>query len=460
MKESSSHDYFSAELALPVPAAEAFAWHERPGTFERLQPPWEPLKILKKPTSLEPGNVVELESKLGPFPLKMRFVHGAYRQGELFCDSQERGPFRTWRHEHRFLDRSGGSVLEDVIQYEIPGGSLGRRLAGKGIRKRIERMFAYRHAITHHDLSMANTEKITFLITGISGLIGSAVRAYLESQGHTVRGLSRNPQGDHQRHWDPEKGVLDKSDLEGVDVVLHLAGESIDQRWNSEAMNRIRKSRKISTRLLADRMASLEQLPALFFSASGINYYGDRAEGSVDESSEPGDSFLADVCREWESATQPAEEAGIRVIHLRTGVVLDPRGGILDRLLPLFTKGLGGKVGSGKQRVSWILLEDYIAILEFLRAQTDIEGPVNVVTPHPVTNEELVKALGKVLGKPTAIPVPALAVKAALGRMGKALALGDLAVQPQVLKDHDYSFRYPEIEPALAFILGKSLQDS
>lgn len=392
--------------------------------------------------------------------MRMRFVHGEYRKGELFCDSQEKGPFRSWKHEHRFRDHPSGSVLEDFIQYQVPGGMLGRQLGGRGVRKRIERMFAYRHAITHHDLSMANTEKKTFLITGISGLIGSAVSAYLQAQGHTVRGLSRNPQGDSQTHWDPEKGILDKADLEGTDIVLHLAGESIDQRWTSEAMSRIRKSRKISTRLLADRLASLEQPPDLFFSASGINYYGDRVEGKVDENSEAGNSFLAEVCQEWEAATQPAEDAGIRVIHLRTGVVLDPRGGILDRLLPLFKKGLGGKVGSGKQRVSWILLEDYIGILEFLRNHTEIEGPVNVVTPEAVTNEELVKALGKVLGKPTAIPVPAFAVKAALGRMGKALALGDLAVHPQILEAHGYSFQYPEIESALAFILGKSLQDS
>lgn len=458
-KDSGTYE-FSATLDLPVSAEAAFAWHEQSGAFERLQPPWEPLRVLDKPLSLQPGNRVVLESRLGPFSLEMRFVHGEYRKGEQFTDSQEKGPFRSWVHEHRFRNQTGGAVMQDYIRYRLPGGRVGRFFGSNLVRSRLERMFAYRHAITHNDLSMANTETKTFLITGITGLIGNAVSAYLKSQGHTVRGLSRSPEGQEQRHWDPAQGILDKKDLEGVDVVLHLAGEPIDQRWSTEVMNRIRKSRKISTRLLADRLAALDRPPEVFLSASGINVYGDRVDASVDESSELGNSFLAEVCREWEAATEPAENAGIRVVNLRTGVVMDPRGGILERLLPIFKKGLGGKVGSGKQRISWLLLEDYIGILELLRAHTNISGPVNLVSPNPVTNEEFVHALGEVLGKPTAIPVPAFAVKAALGRMGKALALGDLEVRPGVLEREGYDFKYPEIKPALAFILGKSLQET
>jgi len=306
---------------------------------------------------------------------------------------------------------------------------------------------------------MSETRYQTILITGINGMIGSAAEAYFSSQGYGVRGLSGNPRKSNHFHWNPERGEIDTKAMDGVDVVLHLAGEPVFQRWTAAVKNRIRKSRKLGTRLLAERCAAQERPPRVLISSSGINYYGDNREETVDEGSEPGSSFLAEVCKDWEAATQPAENAGIRVLRLRTGVILAPQGGALAQMLPIFRKGLGGRVGSGKQRLSWIILDDYLGATDYLLNTHSIEGPVNMVTPNPVTNAEFASTLGNVLGKPAVVPVPAMAIKAAYGAMGKATVLGDLAVAPGVLNRAGYSFLYPELKPALEYILDKSLQE-
>mgnify|MGYP006267223263 CR=1 FL=1 len=451
---------FQKTLTLPVSAEAAFAWHERPGAFRRLQPPWEPLEVVATAASLRPGHRVSLVSRLGPLRLPMVFEHGAYEAGCLFTDRQIRGPFASWIHEHRFRNGKNRPVMEDHIRYTVPGGRLGELVAGKAIRRRIERMFAYRHRITLYDLAMPPITPQTLLITGNSGFIGRAVSAYFSTRGHTVKGLSRSPEGPEEIGWDPERGVLRTEDLEGIDAVIHLAGEPIDQRWDAAAMSRIRKSRKLGTRLLAERLAKLKRPPRVLLCASGINYYGDRREEPVDESSDPGSSYLADVCVEWEAACEPARQAGIRVVQMRTGVVLDPRGGALKKLVPIFKSGLGGKVGSGKQRMSWILLEEIPLVMEFLLGKEGVEGPVNLVAPQVVTNAEFSKTLGKALGKPAAVPVPAVAIRMAYGKMGKATILGDLAVSPIRLEENGYAFRYPDLEEGLRFILGKSLHEA
>ncbi len=451
---------FVRVLKLPVPVREAFAWHERPGAFRRLQPPWEPLEVKTTARSLLPGQRVELVSRLGLLRLPMEFEHGPYEQNQLFTDRQVRGPFTIWVHEHRFLGGNDQPILEDHIRYRVPGGRLGELIAGRAIRKRIERMFAYRHQITLSDLSMSPATPQTVLITGISGFVGSAVSAYFSTRGHTVKGLSRHPEGPEQIGWDPERGILEAKELEGIDSVIHLAGEPIDQRWKPAAMSRIRKSRKLGTRLLAERLAKLKHPPKVLLCASGINYYGDRRDEVLDERSDPGSSFLADVCVEWEAACEPAQKAGIRVVNMRTGVVLDPRGGALKKLLPIFRAGLGGKVGSGRQRMSWILLEELPLIMEFLMENESLEGGVNLVAPQVVTNAEFSKTLGKVLGKPAAVPVPATAIHVVYGKMGKATILGDLAVTPGRLDASGYRFRHPDLEKGLGFILGKSLHEA
>lgn len=291
-------------------------------------------------------------------------------------------------------------------------------------------------------------------------MLGTHLKAALAAEGFEVRGLSRKPQGADEWSWDPERGQLAPDALDWADAVVHLAGSPIARRWSKSVKNEIRRSRKLGTRLLAERMARAETPPQVLLSASGINFYGDRREGRLTEESEAGKGFLAEVCRDWEAATESADAAGIRVAWLRTGVVLSPEGGALARLLPIFKSGLGGPVGSGNQRMSWILPVDFAGGVVHLLRRPELAGAVNMTSPGAVTNREFAQALGKALGKAARVPAPALAVRLAFGEMGRATVLGDLEVEPRRLLDSGYDFRFPEIGKALNFILGKSLQRS
>ena len=286
-------------------------------------------------------------------------------------------------------------------------------------------------------------------MTGSSGLIGSALLKYLTREGYSVSFLKRTKVlGANEFFWDPSRGEIDKLALKGIDAVVHLAGEPIAQRWSSSAKKRIVDSRVNGTRLLAEIIAQSNALPSLIC-ASGANYYGDRAEGIVDESSPPGQGFLAEVCRQWESAANPAIEAGGRVVFMRTGIVLSGHGGALAKMLPFFKLGVGGRIGHGRQKMSWICLPDLVSAYVFAVENVSLQGAVNAVAPEPVTNRKFTKTLGKVLGRPTVFSVPASLVKMLFGEMGKETVLSDIGVIPESLTELGFEWQQAELEIAL-----------
>lgn len=296
------------------------------------------------------------------------------------------------------------------------------------------------------------SEKKTILITGATGLIGRPLCEQLEASGHRLRTLSRGTKGDFR--WNPAKGELPPEALEGVDAVIHLAGESVAQRWTSEAKQGILQSRTQSTELLARRILEGDRRPT-FISASGINFYGYDRDEPVDESSSSGEGFLAEVCRQWEAAAKPLEEAGCRCVYLRTGVVLSGEGGALAKMLPPFKAGVGGRIGDGKQAMSWIALEDLVRIYVACVGNSAIRGPLNAVAPEPVSNQDFGSTLGKVLGRPTFIPTPAFAIRALFGEMGKETVLSNLAVKPTSLKNLNFDWTYPDLESTLSHTLNQ-----
>jgi uncharacterized protein (TIGR01777 family) len=295
-------------------------------------------------------------------------------------------------------------------------------------------------------------------ITGASGMVGTALADALESDGHLVRRLVRGNVNDSEReiHWDPDAGQIDAAELNGIDAVVHLAGENIaSHRWTADFKRRILESRKKGTRLLASALAALNMKPSVLVSASATGFYGVRGDEVVDERSPSGSGFLAEVCREWEAAAEPARAAGIRVVNLRIGPVLSPKGGALAKMLPPFRMGLGGVIGSGRQYFSWIEVDDLVSIIEFALENESMNGPVNAVTPDAVTNYEFTKTLGRVLGRPTIFPMPAFAARLAFGEMADEMLIGGVRVSPHALTDAGFKFAYWQLEPALRHLLAK-----
>ena len=299
--------------------------------------------------------------------------------------------------------------------------------------------------------------RMKVIVTGSSGLVGQPLLARLREAGHEPHTLVRRPAiNGHDIQWDPAAGTLRDGALEGFDGVVHLAGESIAEgAWSEEKMRRIRDSRVDGTRFLCERLAALEHKPKVLVCASAVGFYGDRADEELDEASAPGSNFLAQVCREWEEACEPARQAGIRVVNLRIGVVLSKDGGALAKMLLPFKLGLAGKIGSGQQWMSWIELDDVVgAILHALETES-LAGPVNAVSPETVTNAEYTKALGRVLSRPTWLTMPAFGARLAFGQMADELLLASIRVTPRTLLESGYHFKHGALEGALRATLGR-----
>ncbi len=296
------------------------------------------------------------------------------------------------------------------------------------------------------------------VVSGSTGLVGSALTPVLASLGHDVMPLVRRrpAAGERVLAWDPERGMIDCDGLEGIDVAIHLAGESVFGRWSPAKKRRIRESRVQGTRLLSDALAGLTRPPKTLLAASAIGYYGDRGDEAVSEWSAPGEDFLAYVSRDWEGATTAAARAGIRVVNMRFGVVLAAAGGALAKMLPAFRFGLGGRVGSGNQYLSWITLDDTLNAIVHVLATPRLVGPVNLTAPNPVTNREFTRALGQVLRRPTVLTVPTFALRIAFGTEGAAMLQGGQRVLPGCLQASGFQFRFDTLEPALRHLLAPS----
>lgn len=444
-------------------SAEAlFAWHERPGAFERLSPPWDRPRVLSAEGGIRDGARVRLSVRTGPVRTTWELEHEGYQAGRQFCDVMRRGPFAAWRHVHAFRPHPLGSELEDRIDCALPGGWLGAALGGGHTQRTLERVFRYRHAVTAGDLARhapwADQPRRRVAITGASGFLGSALAAFLSTGGHTVVRVGRGPvrPGVVDVSWDPARGVLDHRALAGVDAVIHLAGAPIARRWTVAHRAAIRDSRVAGTRLLADTLARLDRPPAVLLSGSAIGFYGSQGDTLLDEQSPAGTGFLAEVGRAWEAATAGAEAAGIRVVHLRTGIVQGAAGGALAVQRLPFALGVGGRLGTGRQWLSPIALDDEIGAIHHCLMDDRLRGPVNLVGPEPVTNAECTRTLARVLHRPALAAVPGWALRLAMGTdMANETVLASQRVHPGVLLAHGFTFRFPTLESMLRFELGR-----
>ena len=289
------------------------------------------------------------------------------------------------------------------------------------------------------------------LITGASGFIGGALQRLLRENGHDLLLASRSePRDASWVQWSVEDGFTDPTKLEGIDAVIHLAGESISGlRWTDEKKKAIRNSRVLGTRNIVDTISELERRPSVLIAASAVGFYGDRGDEILTEKSKSGKTFLADVCREWEAESRRAEDSGVRTVLLRTGLVMSKEGGALGTMLLPFNMGLGGVIGDGKQWMSWISLDDHIRVITTALENENIRGAVNSVSPEPVTNEEFTKIMGEVLYRPTFIPVPEFAVHLMLGEMGEELLLNSERAVPKRLTDLGFEFKFPDLKKAI-----------
>jgi uncharacterized protein (TIGR01777 family) len=445
------------ESVVDHPLDEVFAWHTRPGAMRRLVPPWQPMTVVAETSSLADGRAI-----LG-LPGGLRWVAqhepAGYDPPRRFVDVLSSDGLRSlparlvarWRHTHEFEDASDAGAartrVHDRVEAPVPEAAL-------------RSTFVYRHRqladdlAAHQDAALCGPRPLVIAVTGSSGLVGSQVTAMLSTGGYEVIRLVRSsPSGPGERQWDPQRpapGLLD-----GVDAVVHLAGESIAGRFTDAHRQSIRDSRIEPTRRLAE-LAGRSGGVRVFVSASAIGYYGfDRGDALLCEESMRGDGFLADVVADWEAATAPAAEAGLRVALVRTGIVQAANGGTLRLMRPLFSAGLGGRLGTGRQWLSWIGLDDLVDV--YYRAIYDerLTGPVNAVAPNPVRNVDYTKALAHVLHRPALLPVPSLGPRILLGEQGaRELAQASQRVLPTKLQALGHRFRQPAVEEALAHQLG------
>ncbi len=443
---------------LPHPAEAVYAWHTRAGAFERLAPPWEPVTVVERHGTIEEGRVT-LHVPIGPLRTTWIAEHHDGIPGREFRDRQVEGPFETWHHIHLFEPLPGGGCrMTDRVEFRLPLGGLGELAEGM-VRERIARMLRYRHDTLEADLAAhaaGPRPPLRVAISGASGLIGTTLRAFLTTGGHEVVAITRGETGPAAIHWDPREGAIEASRLEGFDAVVHLAGENIaGSRWDTETKQRILESRREGTELIAETLAQLDNPPRVLVSSSAVGYYGDRGDELLDEGSLPGEGFLPGVAVAWERSAEPARAAGIRVVHPRTATVLTPAGGALERLLLPFRLGAGGRLGNGRQYMSWISIDDLVGAIYHAIATPALTGAANAAAPEPVTNAGFTRTLAHVLGRPALLPVPAAALRIALGEMADPLLLASARVRPDALLRSGYRFRHPDLETALRHVLGR-----
>ena len=447
---------------MPVSARTLFDWHAQPGAFERLTPAWQPSRVVSRTGGITDGSRVEVAVPIlhGLVHQRMLMEHRGYVHGSQFTDTQLEGPFRRWEHRHSMhAAPDGSSVLEDQIDYELPLGILGDFGGGWFVRHQLEQLFGFRHARTLVDLErheeFRDQPRRTVAITGGTGMIGSALTWFLRTGGHTVRWITRRPDASRgDIGWNPETGTLDPATLSGVDSVIHLAGANVGERWTAEHKREILASRQQGTRSIVKAMLGMAKPADVLISGSAVGYYGDTGSMVLDETSPIGHDFLASVTKVWEDETHPAADTGIRVAVARTGVVLSPASGALAKMLPAFRLGLGGPLGSGKQWMSWISLDDQIGALHYLLMNRTCRGAYNLTAPAPVPNAEFVHELGHVLGRPAFVPVPSFALRALFGELAEGTILGGQRALPVRLQGAGFRFTRPTLADALRFELG------
>ena len=451
------------ECEVPFAVDEVFAWHMRPGALERLLPPWEDVRVLSREGEIDDGGVVRIQARRGPLKANLKVRHTAFERDRMFRDEQVSGPLESWVHDHEFEPRGGGAtLLRDRIVWEPPLGPAANVFTRGVIESELKRFFAFRCRRIALDMARHAAYRgppLRVAVTGASGFVGSALCDFLTTGGHEVLPIvRRKPNRERgEIYWDPMERRIEGQRLEGVDALVHLAGESLSRgRWTPAKKKAIWQSRIVGTRLLVAALSRLHRPPRVFVSSSAIGYYGNRGTERLTEASRPGKGFLADLCREWESEAARAASAGVRVVQLRTGLALSPAGGALGTMLLPFKMGIGGRLGTGRQYVSWIDHDDLVALIFHAITTPSLKGPVNATAPHPVPNATFTTNLGRVLRRPTLLPVPSLAVKGMFGEMGTALLLEGARVVPDAAVRSGFRFDFEGLAESLAYQLGQS----
>jgi uncharacterized protein (TIGR01777 family) len=454
---------------MPVSAAELYDWHARPLAFQRLQPPWERIDLMAAVGRFgTDGYRVEFRTPIvGPLTTTWEAEAFDFQPGKQFQDRQLRGPFAFWNHTHRMIPNGpDSSFLEEHIEYRLPFRYLGNLLGDGTARRKLSAVFAYRHALQASDLrrhkQYRDRPRLTVLVTGSRGLVGADLVPFLTTGGHRVvrlvtgKGGPRFDDGTRWVSWNPT-APLDPAVLDGVDAIIHLAGDNVaDGRWNAEKKRRILESRTLPTKHLADAVAALpsDRRPKSFISASAVGFYGSRGDEELNEGSNRGTGFFPDVCEAWEAATTPAARSGVRTAHLRIGVVLSPKGAALGKQLFAFRAGMGAVLGSGQQWTPWITVGDVVGAIHHSLMNDSVSGPVNVCAPTPVTNRVFTKTLGRVLRRPAIFWLPRPALRLMFGEVADDALLASMRAVPKKLLDSGFVFDHDDLKAALKFLLG------
>ncbi len=443
-----------------VNAAAVFDWHGRPGAMDRLTPAALARVVTPAPAGLPLGAHARL--RVGPGPglpwLAAHTSRSSPDQGSGpygFIDEQLRGPFSSWTHHHLFIDHPDACVVREEVAWRLPAAL---RAGSGAVQTMVDQMLAYRSRQLRDDLAWTarhkGTAPLTVAVSGASGLVGRQLTAFLASQGHRVlRLVRRSTVGAGMIAWSPDDDRIDGEALREVDVVVHLAGEPIGKRFTAAHKEKILTSRSRSTGLLARTLASLaaDGRKRALVCASAMGWYGaDTGDEVLTEDQSAGVGLLAEVCRAWESAADPARSAGVRTVHVRTGIVQSAAGGQLALQLPIFRAGLGGPLGSGAQWMSWISLDDLVELYALAVVTPAVSGPVNAAAPNPVRAEEYAQVLAQVLHRPHALRVPRLGPEVLLGREGaRELALANNRMSAERALGWGHRFRHPTLTEAL-----------
>lgn len=438
---------FTFSSSYPFSLQEVFNWHMRKDALKRFLPPWQKVKLLSIGSPKKIGSLTKLRMYMGPLFRDWLSKHVLYEEGKRFVDEAMKSPFLFWRHSHEFMEIKKGVLLTDRIEYSLPW-----YLSSSYVEKNLQRLFAFRHKRLSSDLTIFHrydTHKKKILISGASGLVGSECVAFLKNLGHEVYCLKRG-KSDISRQiigWDPEKDGNSIEEMEGFDAIIHLSGENIaKKRWSQTQKERIFQSRCRDTYHLATMVSRLCNPPKVFISASAVGIYGDRKEEILTEDHSYGDDFLANVCIHWEKAIEPLKQKAVRLCQARFGYILTPQGGMLGEMLLPFRLCLGGVMGSGKQMIPWVALDDVIYSLYHIMMTQSLFGPVNIVANQPVTQKEFAQTLAKVLRRPCLMRMPKLFLKFVLGERADALIFRSANVSNAKLLQSGYQPHFQTLE--------------
>lgn len=467
MKGGNDMPTFAHTAKFSADKQQLWAWYNSDGAFRRIMPEWEGIKPINAGRLVD-GEETIFKVKLGPFRQKWIARHHSVVSGESFADRMIKGPFGAWNHHHKFESASKDTTsVIDNVEYKLPLHFFTGWSAGFTVLPRMKQMFEFRSVRVANDLKQiqltSELPRQKILVSGSTGMIGLQLCAFLEAAGHDVHRLLRpstklptDVDSSKVVVWNDLTGEIIDGDMNGFDTIIHMAGAGIgDKRWSKKRLKLIRDSRIIPTKNLSKIVAGLDNPPRKIICSSAIGYYGNRGTEVLDESSSTGNDILAELCRDWENASNAAKGSGINVIHVRTGIVMSPSGGALAKLLLPAKMGAGGPVGGGKQMQSWISLDDEIYAIHHLMMQDSAEGVYNLTAPSPVSQKQFAKTLGRVLRRPSFAPLPGFVIKLLFGHMGKKLVLEGQDVRPTRLIESGFEFTHPELESCLRSCLGK-----